>query len=97
MADDNEVEKQLWHWRNTMRPVRFFNLDARASFPFAILLVYARPITFILTLAILGIFYFFERQGLTTPSAMRAFRVWIIGNDRPAWFSIRHRKMRDYG
>ena len=97
MADDTEIEKQLWHWRNTMRPVRFFNLDARAALPFCLLLIYARPITLYLTICTTVIFYYFERKGLTTPCAMRAFRVWLTGKSRPAWFSIRHRKMRDYG
>ena len=96
-ADDTMQEKVNWHWRNTMRPVRFFNLDARAAFPFLILLVYFRKHTLILTIIITSIFYFLERRGMTFPAAMRTFRVWCIGVDRPGWVSFRRRRMTDYG
>jgi intracellular multiplication protein IcmT len=96
-AEENQNEKTNWHWRNTMRTVRFFNLDARAGLPFFALLIYARLITLIITIVVTAIFWFVERKGLTFPSALRAFRVWIIGKDRPAWFSIRHRRMKDFG
>lgn len=97
MADDTQIEKANWHWRNTMRPVRFFNWDARAAWPFALLLVYARPITFILTIVVCIIFNFLEKKGLTFPAAMRSLRVWLTGADRPAWYTIRHRRMKDFG
>ena len=95
--EDTEVERQNWHWRNSMRPVRFVNLDARASFPLLLLLFHARLSTLILALSVLAIFYFMERKGLTFPSALRALRVWIIGVDRPAWLPLRRRKRKDYG
>lgn len=95
--DDTIVEKANWHWRNTMRPARFFNLDARAALPFMLLLVYFRPVTLFLTVVVTAVFYYLETKGLTFPAALRALRVWFIGRDRPAWFSIRHRRMRDYG
>jgi intracellular multiplication protein IcmT len=96
-ADDTNIEKANWHWRNTMRPVRFFNLDARAVLPFCILLVYARLDSLIFTLLITGVFYMLERMGLTFPAALRAFRVFIIGKNRPGWVIIRRRVMKDYG
>lgn len=96
-ADDTEVEKANWHWRNSMRPVRFFNLDARAALPFFILLVYIRPITIFLTIIITMIFMFLERRGLTFPAALRAFRVWLIGQDRPAYLTYHHKRNIDYG
>ena len=96
-ADDTLEEKANWHWRNTMRPVRFFNLDARAALPFCVLLVYARPITLILTLVITAIFYFLERRGLTFPAALRSMRVWLIGRNRPGWGVLRRRRFLDYG
>ncbi len=95
-SDDTAVEKQHWHWRNTMRPVRFFNLDARAAFPFLILLVFPRINTFIVTLIITYIFLFLEKKGLTFPAALRALRVWLIGQRRPAWLHEFHRRNRDY-
>lgn len=95
--DDLEVEKQNWHWRNTMRPVRFFNLDARAALPFFLLLVYARWSTLVLTIIVVMIFRFLEAKGLTFPSALRALRVWIVGNTRYALYNYAHRRMRDFG
>jgi intracellular multiplication protein IcmT len=95
--EDTEIERANWHWRNSMRPVRFFNLDARAALPFFVLLVYFRPITLFLTIVITTAFYFLERRGLTFPSALRALRVWLIGYNRPGWLGLRHRRMRDFG
>lgn len=95
--DDLEIEKRNWHWRNTMRPARFFSLDARAALPFFVLLVYARPVTLALTLLIVAFFWLLERRGLTFPAALRAIRVWIIGDRRPGWYSYAHRRMRDFG
>jgi len=96
-ADDTQVEKANWHWRNSMRPVRFFNLDARAAIPYFILLVYFRPITLLLTSLLTMVFYILERRGLTFPAALRSFRLWLLGNDRPAMVTFRRRRMRDYG
>lgn len=97
VVKENEMEQANWHWRNTMRTVRFFNLDARASLPFLVLLVYARPITIFICIVVTLIFRFLEIKGMTFPASLRALRVWLIGNDRPAWISFRHRRMRDYG
>lgn len=95
--DDTIQEKANWHWRNSMRPVRFFNLDARAALPFCLLLVYARPITLFLTIIFTFVFSYLEKKGLTFPAALRALRVWLVGVDRPAWLSMRQRGMIDYG
>jgi intracellular multiplication protein IcmT len=96
-ADDTQVEKANWHWRNSMRPVRFFNLDARAAIPFLILLVYFRPISLLVTIVVTSVFKYLEYKGLTFPAALRALRVWILGNWRPGWLQLRHRKTIDYG
>ncbi len=95
--DDTAIEKQNWHWRNTMRPVRFFNMDARAGIPYFLLLVYARPITLLFVIISTAIFKLMEKRGLTFPSALRAFRVWLFGDERPGWLRFRRRTMKDYG
>ena len=95
--DDTIEEKAHWHWRNTMKPVRFFNLDARAAIPFCLLLVYARLVTLILCIVSTIIFRFLERKGMTFPAALRTLRLKITGPDRPAWVTLRHRVMRDFG
>jgi intracellular multiplication protein IcmT len=95
--EDVQIEKRNWHWRNSMRPVRFFGLDARAAIPFFILLFYFRPITIFMTIVLTSIFSYLERKGLTFPSALRAFRSWFMGQRRPGWYWMRKRKMVDYG
>lgn len=95
--EDTQEEKVNWHWRNSMRPVRFFALDARAAIPYSVLLVYFRPITLFLTIVSTVIFVSLEKKGFTFPSAMRSLRGWFIGQKRPAWISGRKRKWTDYG
>lgn len=94
---ESELEQANWHWRNSMRTVRFFNMDARASMPFILLLVYARPVTLFLAVVTTMAFRFLEMKGLTFPAAMRSLRVWLIGQHRPSWANYRRRTMRDYG
>lgn len=93
---ENVQEMQNWHWRNSMRPVRFFNFDARAAIPFIFLILYARFITLIICAVVTLIFYFFERRGLTTPAAMRKFRSWLVGPRRPAWISVRRKNFTEF-
>ncbi len=86
-----------WHWRNTMKPARFFQFDARVSFFIILVLVHARLWTLGLMTVVMVIFYMLERQGLTFSSALRALRVWIIGKNRPAWPYFKRRKFLDTG
>lgn len=94
---ENIKEKLNWHWRNSMRPVRFFMLDARASICFLVLLVYARTSTIIITIIVTIIFRLLEKKGLTFPAALRAFRQWIVGKNRPGWPSALHKQFNDWG
>lgn len=95
--EDVAREKRNWHWRNSMRPARFFGMDARAAIPFLILIVYARPITILLAIVFTSLFKHLERKGLTFPAALRAFRSWLVGQARPGFLGVRRRKMVDYG
>jgi hypothetical protein len=94
---DNIQEKLNWHWRNSMRTVRFLAFDARAALPLPLLLVYARWSTLILTIISLAFFRFLERKGLTFPAALRNFRSWLVGNERPGWIGVQQKKFTDYG
>ncbi len=94
MAEENII---TWHWRNTMKPVRFFKFDARAGGAILLVLVHARWSTLVFAIVVNLLFMFLERKGLTVPSAMRAFRVWILGNDRPAFMRSVHRSFMDTG
>jgi intracellular multiplication protein IcmT len=86
-----------WHWRNTMKPVRFFQFDARAGFFVVLVLVHARFWTLGLLILVLIIFWILERKGLSFMAALRAFRLWLVGKYRPAWVYTRRRKMLDGG
>ena len=80
-----------------MRPVRFFNMDARAAVPFFLLVFHARLYALVLTIVVTVIFRFVEKRGLTFPASMRTLRVWFIGAERPGLYSFKKRRMRDYG
>lgn len=95
--DDTEEERANWHWRNSMRPVRFFGLDARAAIPFIILLFYIRPVTIALTIITTIVFLMMEKRGLPFDAALRTFRTWLLGQKRAAWISYRRRRMVDFG
>ncbi len=94
---ENLQEKLNWHWRNSMRVVRFGPFDARAAAPLPLLLVYARWSTLSLMIGSLVLFRFLENKGLTVPAAVRTFRSWIIGYERPGWVSVQRRTFKDLG
>lgn len=95
--EDTEEERTNWHWRNSMRPVRFFGLDARAAIPWFITLFHARPVTFALSFIFTMVFVVMERRGLSFSSSLRAFRAWFLGQRRPGWISYRRKRMIDFG
>jgi len=89
-------DKMDWHWRNSMRPVRFFGFDARAAFPFLLLLLHARLETLFLVFCSTMIFHILEKNGLTFGAAMRRLRLFFSGHERPALMSFKRRRLRDY-
>ena len=80
-----------------MQTVRFFAFDSRSALPLPILLVYLRWSTLILMICTLILFRFLERKGLTVPAAVRNFRAWMVGAERPGQFGVRKRRFHDYG
>lgn len=93
-----ELQEQLnWHWRNSMRPVRFFSFDVKAAIPFAFLLFYFRYSTVILAVTVLVIFWILEKKGLTFDAALRALRTTMFGIKRPGLIAFKYRRLRDYG
>lgn len=94
---ENIQEKLNWHWRNSMRVVRFFAFDARSALPIPVLLVYARWSTITVLILTLIFFRFLENKGLTFPASIRNIRSWIVGAYRPGWVSAQHKKFVDYG
>lgn len=91
------AEVRSWHWRNTMKPVRFFQFDARSAIFLMLVLVHARLWTLELMTVVMVIFWLLERKGLSYAAALRALRVWFTGYYRPAWIYTRRRKMLDTG
>lgn len=85
------------HWRNTQKPVRFFVFDARAFIGVLFLLLRARIWVLVLCLASMGIFWAFERRGLSFDSALRAMRCWLVGKRRPANSRRAQRRYIDNG
>jgi intracellular multiplication protein IcmT len=86
-----------WHWRNSMKPVRFFALDARVALFFMIFLLHMRLWTLGLFVVVSIVFWLLERKGLTFDAAMRSFRTWVLGANRPGLLWMRKRRMLDYG
>lgn len=86
-----------WHWRDSMRIVRFFNFDGRCAILVPIWLLYLRTSTLILTVIVLFIFNYLEKKGLSFPAALRALRVYCIGRYRPGTPGVLRHKFIDYG
>lgn len=89
-------DKVNWHWRNSMQPVRFFMWDARSAIPLPLLIVYFRLSTVVLMLLFLLFFRYLERKGLSFPAALRNFRAWVVGKERPGWVGVLKNKFVDY-
>lgn len=85
------------HWRNTARPVRFFNVDYRAGVFLFLFLMHIRLWTFLIVLTVFIVLLFLERRGLTLPLAMRRLRVWYLGPHRPALPKLHDRHFWDHG
>jgi intracellular multiplication protein IcmT len=85
------------HWRNTARPVKFFNVDYRAGIFLFIFMMHIRLWTFIIFILMMIIFWLLERRGLSIPIAASRIRCWFLGPFRPALGKIHHRAMTDNG
>lgn len=84
------------HWRDTYRPARFFFMDARAGLPLLASLLHVRLWTVGLATAVIALFWFLERTGMSFASAGRALRSWLAGNERPGRWLAKKRGRIDY-
>jgi intracellular multiplication protein IcmT len=91
------VTSEEFHWRNSMRPVRFFAFDAKVVIFVALFLLHTRWWTLWLFIIAMILFSVLERRGLLFDSAIRAMRAWLYGKTRPGWLWFRKRKIVDYG
>lgn len=94
---ENLEAKLNWHWRDTMRTVRFLSFDSRVAILIPVWLVYLRWSTIIISFAVFYIFRFLENKGLTFPAALRAWRSWMVGRERPGLLGTAKHVFRDYG
>lgn len=94
---ENLEAKMNWHWRDTMRNTRFLSFDGRCALLIPVWLFYLRWSTIILTFIIFYTFRFFENKGLSFPSALRAFRSWMVGRERPGLLGVQKNHFLDYG
>jgi intracellular multiplication protein IcmT len=85
------------HWRNSARPVRFFNIDARGGVFFFLFLVHIRLWTLIFIVSVLLFFTILERFGLTFPTSLRRMRLFFTGHYRPALSKFYQRPFIDRG
>jgi len=98
MATVSDIKEQLnWHWRNSMRPIRFFGLDARSALPIFLIMPFFRVITIVLAVAVVMFFLYLEKKGLSFSAAMRASRILMFGENRPALMSFKYRTLKDFG
>ena len=80
-----------------MKSARFFALDARAAFPFLLVLIHIRGWTLMLALVCTLLFWIAERMGLRFDAALRAVRAWFVAPIRPARAHQMNHQMADLG
>jgi hypothetical protein len=85
------------YWRETHRQVRFGPLDGRVVVLFLMTILHLRLWTLSLTLACLGILFFFSRKGIHADSILRYLRASIVGRKRSAHGLAAERMPVDYG
>jgi intracellular multiplication protein IcmT len=78
-----------------MKSARFFALDARAAFPFLLVLIHFKTWTIALAFITTFIFWLAERLGLRFDAALRAVRAWFVVPRRPAQAFQLNRRMVD--
>ena len=78
------------HWRDSARSIRFFIFDAKAAFPFVLLLLHVRWWTFFLALAAAIAFTILNHFGLSIAVFLRMFRSFMAGKRKiasPWWLT----------
>ncbi len=94
---ENLEAKVNWHWRDSMRTIRFLSFDGRVAFLIPVWLIYLRWSTIIISFMVFYIFRFLENKGPSFPAAIRAFRAWIVGRERPGHLSSNRHHFIDSG
>ena len=94
---ENLEAKMNWHWRDSMRTIRFLSFDGRVAFLIPVWLLYLRWSTIFISFVVFYVFRFLENKGLSFPAALRAFRSWLLGRERPGLLSSGKHRFIDWG
>ena len=94
---ENLEAKMNWHWRDSMRTIRFLSFDGRVAFLIPVWLLYLRWSTIFISFLVFYIFRFLENKGLSFPAALRAFRTWLVGRERPGLLRSSMHRFTDWG
>ena len=93
----NVEDQGDYHWRNSMRPTRFFAFDSRAALAILLVIVHIREWTIVLAIVTMAAFWLAERRGYGLEAALRRVRAILLGPRRPATVFSARRTLNDYG
>lgn len=71
-------------WRETHRSARFFMFEARVALLWLFTIVHFRLWTVALTIAVMIVFFVFERKGVKSEAILRFLRASALGRKRTA-------------
>lgn len=84
-------------WRDTMKPAKFLIFDVRAALALFPALMHLRPWTIALAIAVMGVFWWFDRKGVPADSILRYLRARLVGPRRSARGVYEERLPVDFG
>ena len=84
-------------WRDTMKPAKFLIFDVRAALALFPALMHLRPWTIALAIAVMGVFWWFDRKGVPADSILRYLRSRLVGPRRSARGVYEERLPVDFG
>ena len=84
-------------WRDTMKPAKFLIFDVRAALALFPALMHLRPWTIALAIAVMGVFWWFDRKGIPADSILRYLRARLVGPRRSARGAHEERLPVDFG
>ena len=84
-------------WRDTMKPAKFLIFDVRAALALFPALMHIRPWTIALAIAVMVVFWWFERKGVPADSILRYLRARLVGPRRTARGAHEERLPVDFG
>lgn len=84
-------------WRETMKPAKFLIFDSRVVLVLVPAFMHLRLWTFCLSIFTMGVFWWFDRKGISANSILRFLRSRLIGKKRTARGVFEERTAVDFG